>query len=355
MDSFLKLPAAERKLVFEETAKRYDVQNFVVIEKDFWVCWTLKEIFGHTQLAPHITFKGGTSLSKAYQIIDRFSEDIDLTISRTAPYLRDILDPMANDISGKERQRRIDALKITAQKFVAEVAKPTLEQHFTERLGSGNNWRLVLDNQDKDAQTLLFYYPTVLGDGQWDTSTWDNTEWGEDGYVRAAVKMEFGARGEIEPSEERRITPYAAEIFPQSFDSASCTVHVLLAERTFWEKATILHALYHGRKIRDRMSRHYYDTYILAQKGIADKAMPNVALLEQVVRNKNLMFSDSKASYDTAVIGSLRLMPKEEMLSELKRDYAAMEQMFLKQAPPDFEVVMQAIADLEKRINASVA
>jgi len=90
MDSFLTLPAAERKLVFEETAKRYDVQNFVVIEKDFWVCWTLKEIFGHTQLAPHITFKGGTSLSKAYQIIDRFSEDIDLTISRTAPYLRDI-------------------------------------------------------------------------------------------------------------------------------------------------------------------------------------------------------------------------------------------------------------------------
>jgi hypothetical protein len=107
--------------------------------------------------------------------------------------------------------------------------------------------------------------------------------------------------------------------------------------------------------MRDRMSRHYYDTYILAQKGIADKAMPNVALLEQVVRNKNLMFSDNKASYDTAVIGSLRLMPKEEMLSELKLDYAAMEQMFLKQAPPDFEVMMQAIADLEKRINASVA
>lgn len=355
MDSFLKLPAAERKLVFEETAKRYDVRNFIVIEKDFWVCWTLKQIFGHTQLAPHLTFKGGTSLSKAYQIIDRFSEDIDLTISRTAPYLIDILDPMANDISGKERQRRIDTLKITAQKFVAEVAKPTLEQHFTESLGSANNWRLVLDNQDKDVQTLLFYYPSVLRDAQWDTSSWDNTEWGEDGYIGPAVKLEFGARGEIEPSEERKIMPYAAEIFPQSFDSKSCAVHVLSAERTFWEKATILHALYHGRKMRDRMSRHYYDTYILAQKGIADKAMPNVALLEQVVRNKNLMFSDNKASYDTAVIGSLRLMPKEEMLSELKRDYGAMEQMFLKHTPPDFEVMMQGIADLEKRINTSVA
>lgn len=351
MDSFLTLPADERKLVFKETAKRYDVPNAVVIEKDFWVCWTLKQIFGLPELGQHLTFKGGTSLSKAYQIIDRFSEDIDLTIGRTAPYLADISDPMAADISGKERQRRIDTLKLTAQKFVAEIAKPTLEQHFTGIFGTADNWRILLDSEDKDAQTIQLYYPSVLGDGGWNTSSWDNAEWGEDGYIRPAVKLEFGARGEVEPSEERKIMPYAAEVFPQSFESPSCGVHVLSAERTFWEKVTILHALHHGKKMRDRMSRHYYDTYILAQKGIAAKAMPDVALLEQVVRNKSLMFSDNKASYDTAVIGSLRLMPKEEMLPELRRDYIAMEQMFLKQSPPDFDVMMQGIADLEKRIN----
>lgn len=351
MDSFLKLPADERKLVFKETAKKYDVPNAIVIEKDFWVCWTLKQIFGLRELGQYLTFKGGTSLSKAYQIIDRFSEDIDLTIGRTAPYLEDISDPMAADISGKERQRRIDTLKLTAQKFVSEIAQPTLEQHFTEIFGNTENWRVILDSEDKDAQTIQFYYPSVLDDSAWDTSSWDNTEWGDEGYIKPAVKLEFGARGEIEPSEERTIMPYAAEVFPQSFESPSCDVHVLSAERTFWEKATILHALHHGKKMRDRMSRHYYDTYILAQKGIAAKAMPDVALLEQVVRNKSLMFSDNKASYDTAVIGSLRLMPKEEMLPKLRRDYIAMEQMFLKQSQPDFETMMQGIADLERKIN----
>lgn len=89
---------------------------------------------------------------------------------------------------------------------------------------------------------------------------------------------------------------------------------------------------------------------MLAQKGVADKALQNVALLAQVVRNKSLMFADNKASYETAVIGSLRLMPKPEMLPELKRDYAAMEPMFMK-AAPDFEAMMQSLANLEARIN----
>ena len=145
-----------------------------------------------------------------------------------------------------------------------------------------------------------------------------------------------------------------ADVYPQFFDAPSCNVQVLTAERTFWEKATILHALHHGTKIRDRMSRHYYDTYLLAEKGIADAALQDVSLLAQVVRNKSLMFADNKASYDTAKIGSLRLMPKPEALPELKRDYAAMQVMFTKQAP-DFESMMQGIADLERKINGGVS
>ncbi len=188
------------------------------------------------------------------------------------------------------------------------------------RIGVGEHWRLSLDEEDNDKQTLLFFYPATFGDG----------------YIKSSVKLEFGARGEIEPSEEKPISSYVAEAFPQFFDRTSYNVHVLAAERTFWEKATILHALHHGTKMRDRMSRHYYDTYMLAQKFFADKALRNVALLAQVVRNKSLMFADNKASYETAVIGSLRLMPKPEMLPELKRDYAAMEPMFMK-AAPDFE------------------
>jgi hypothetical protein len=333
MHKFLALPNENRQELFLETARKLGVLP-IIIEKDFWVCWVLMQIFSIDGLKQHLTFKGGTSLSKAYQLIDRFSEDVDLTISRTAPQLADIADPMEANISGKERERRIDALKSSAQHFVADVAQPVLHKHFQQELGAGEHWRISLDEEDHDKQTLLFFYPATFGDG----------------YIKSSVKLEFGARGEIEPSEEQSISPYVAETFPQFFECTHYNVHVLAAERTFWEKATILHALHHGTKMRDRMSRHYYDTYMLAQKGVADKALQNVALLAQVVRNKSLMFADNKASYETAVIGSLRLMPKPEMLPELKRDYTAMEPMFMK-ADPDFEAMMQAIAQLEKQAN----
>jgi predicted nucleotidyltransferase component of viral defense system len=351
MDKFFTLPDADKIEAFEETGTRHSIAS-AIVEKDFWVCWTLKRVFENPQLAPHITFKGGTSLSKAYRLIDRFSEDIDLTISKDAPYLADGKDAMEDGVSGKERQRRIDALKENARRFVAELALPILHQSIAAKLPTG--WKLELDANDPDNQTILFTYPRLMnygmgyGMGGYGVGRFGE---GEIGYIKPIIRLEFGARGDIEPSENKQIAAYVAEIFPQLFDEPNSSVHVLTVERTFWEKVTILHALHHGKKMRERMSRHYYDTYILAQKGIADKAMPDVALLEQVVRNKSLMFSDNKASYDTAVIGQLRLMPKPEAVEDLKKDYVEMAAMFIQQAP-DFETMMQGIAELEKRINA---
>ena len=152
MDKFLTLPDENRKEVFEETARKLEILS-IIVEKDFWVCWTLKQLFSLPELGSLITFKGGTSLSKAYQLIDRFSEDIDLTISRAAPSLADVADPMESDISGKERQRRIDALKIGAQSFVAYIAAPALQRKFESRLDQGK-WKISLDESDKDKQTL---------------------------------------------------------------------------------------------------------------------------------------------------------------------------------------------------------
>ena len=352
MDKFLTLSDENRKEVFEETASKLGILS-IVVEKDFWVCWTLKQLFSLAELAPLITFKGGTSLSKAYQLIDRFSEDIDLTISRNAPTIAHVLDPMESNISGKERQRRIDALKLGAQSFVTNIAAPALEAKFSASLTGSDHWAITLDEEDKDQQTLLFSYPRLLNYGQgYGRGGYGIGRFGEGefGYIKPLVKLEFGARGEIDPSIEKPITPYVADIFPQFFDAPSGSVHVLTAERTFWEKATILHAMYHGTKKRDRMSRHYYDTYMLAQQGVADKALLDKQLLEQVVRNKSLMFADNKASYETAKIGSLHLMPNPEALPDLKRDYTAMSVMFMKEAP-NFETMMQRIADLEKQIN----
>lgn len=340
MDSFANQSDTERRDLLQEAANRRDSTE-IIIEKDFWVCWTLKRLFTNLDLAQHLTFKGGTSLSKAYGLIERFSEDIDLTISRNAPFLKDGKDLMETEISGKECGRRLDALKKNAQAFVGNIILPALRVDVENLLGKSDSWKIILDKEDPDQQTILFNYPKVFNYGE-----------GEVGYIKPQIKLEFGARGEINPSERRSIIPYAAETFPEQFKNSSQEVTVLAAERTFWEKATILHALYHGSNLRDRMSRHYYDTFMLFQRGVSEKAMQTPELLGNVVRNKSLMFRDSKASYDTAVIGSLKLVPSAGQQSILKKDYEKMEEMFMGEYP-DFDAVMAGLADLEDKINKS--
>lgn len=352
MDKFALKSEQERRDVFQEAASRRDIAD-IIVEKDFWVCWILKRLFSSPTLSPYLTFKGGTSLSKAYGLIERFSEDIDLTISRDAPFLADGKNPMDEDIFGKERERRIEVLKTNAQQFVDRIVLPALTKDIEAMLGKASQWNIVLDIEDPDKQTILFHYPRVLnygrgyGMGRYGVGLFGE---GEIGYIHPHIKLEFGARGETEPHESRSITPYIAETFPELFEAPSYDVSVLGAERTFWEKATILHALYHGSKMRDRMSRHYYDTYMLTQKGIADKAMANPALLKQVVRNKSLLFRDTKASYETAVPGGFKLLPATEQFSVLQKDYEKMTEMFIGEYP-DFKTIMESIETIERRIN----
>jgi hypothetical protein len=341
MDKFITLPEKDKKVAFQEAANRRGILP-IIIEKDFWVCWALKQLFSHAELAPNLTFKGGTSLSKAYNLIERFSEDIDLTISKDAPYIINGSNPMEAGISGKERQRRIDALKVNAKLFVSEVVLPTLQQSFVNILPTSSNWELILDPDDRDEQTILFHYPKLMAGS--------DTEAGRDYYIKPVVRLEFGARGDIEPSEDMHIIPYVAEDFPQLFSNPYFNVHVLALQRTFWEKATILHSIYHGAKMKAGMSRHYYDMFTMAQKGVADTALQHKELLDMVVQNKSLMFADNKASYGTAVIGALHLIPKNDIKATLKKDYADMQEMFMGEAP-DFEAMMSGLSALEQRIN----
>lgn len=335
MDLFAAKDDAERLLLFRETANSRGVTP-IIIEKDFWVCWTLKRLYENPELAPYLTFKGGTSLAKAYGLIERFSEDIDLTISRDAPHVNEVSNLMEADISGKERRRRLDLLtEEKAPLFVEQVVLPNLAAGISHALGRPNGWEIVLDEKDK--QTLLFRYPKTL----------DYT-----GYIQPQIKLEFGARGEKEPNESRSVQAYIAESLPQLFNDCIIQVPTLAAKRSFWEKVTILHALHHGSKQRDRMSRHYYDTYMMAEKGVADVALENVELLEQVVLNKSLLFRDSNASYETAIIGSLRLVPGEELLAVLKKDYEAMSEMFMSE-PSRFDKIITKLCELENRINQS--
>jgi hypothetical protein len=340
MDEFARRPARDRQAFIEEAAKRRDLTP-LVLEKDFWVCWTLRRLFGIAALAGSLTFKGGTSLSKAYGLIYRFSEDIDLTIGRTAPLVRDALPPIEDGISSKERQRRIEALKAAAQRFVTDLAMPLLTAEIETALGTADRWSVTLDPEDKDGQTLLFNYPKTTSYG----GASENT------YIKPRIKLEFGARGDTEPFETKTISPYLAEEFPDELPDAAIDLPTLAVIRTFWEKATILHALHHNEKLREGMSRHYYDTLMLASGGIAGKALADPNLLEQVVRNKSLMFADKSASYETAVLGTLRLIPSATTTEKLKQDYANMAEMFMVE-PPSFGDLLAGIEELEIRLNS---
>lgn len=352
MDEFARRAGDDRLAFINEAAARRDVTP-IIIEKDFWVCWTLRRLMEVPVLRDHLTFKGGTSLSKAYGIIERFSEDIDLTIGRDAPLVSETLPPMEDGISGKERERRTKALKAAAQSYVQTIALPELAKAIEASLGTAEGWAVRIDPDDRDAQTILFEYPKLLnygggfGAGRFGAGAFGE---GEDGYIKPRIKLEFGARGETEPSETRTITPYLAAEFPGELPNAEVQVSTLSVLRSFWEKVTILHALHHGTKLLPEMSRHYYDTMMLAAKGIDDEAKGRPDLLAKVVLNKSLMFADNKASYGTAMIGSLRLVPTDELRARLADDYAAMSEMFMT-LPPSFDDLMVAIGALETKLN----
>ena len=351
MDEFARRADDDRLAFINEAAARRDVTP-IIIEKDFWVCWTLRRLMEVPVLRDHLTFKGGTSLSKAYGIIERFSEDIDLTIGRDAPLVSETLPPMEDGISGKERERRTKALKAAAQSYVQTIALQELAKAIEASLGTTEDWTVRIDPDDRDAQTILFEYPKLLeySIGGWGRSYGQSYGTVTDGYIKPRIKLEFGARGETEPSETRTITPYLVAEFPDELPNAEVQVSTLSVLRSFWEKVTILHALHHGTKLLPEMSRHYYDTMMLAAKGIDDEAKERPDLLAKVVLNKSLMFADNKASYGTAMIGSLRLVPTDELRARLAGDYAAMSEMFMT-PPPSFDDLMAAIGALETKLN----
>ena len=350
MDKIAKLPTKERSIYFIEASNRLNI-NKIMLEKDFWVCWILNAIFTNQELASHIIFKGGTSLSKCYGIIKRFSEDCDLTLDKT--WLGISNDPLEESISGKERERRIDSMVNAAKEAVKEKILPILNTICQKSLEPNSAWELEIDREDKDQLTILFYYP---GMRKHEGSAFGNGEYTEIelSYIKPHIRLEFGSRGGTTPLEMKNISPYIADCFKDLFIQSSIVIPTLSVERTFWEKITILHSLYHrhlhGKIIAKRMFRHYYDVYMIANSNIAKSALQQLNLLSEVVRNKSYMFKDPSSSYETAVIGSIKLVPSEEMLVVLKKDYDDMSDMIIKPLP-GFEEIIKQIQILEDNIN----
>lgn len=325
-------PTSSRRDTFAIAGERRGLLP-LLIEKDFWVCWTLERLFALPGFGEHLLFKGGTSLSKVYGIIQRFSEDIDLSLSRTA--LGGGLADPEQAVSNTQRKQRSEALVAAFRDTVTVRLLPALRAGIAEQLGE-QGWTLTQDRADPG--TLHFAYPRAVG--------------GELAYVRPEVRIELGGRNDDWPSEHRTVTAYVAEELPQITPTA-VPVRVLAARRTFWEKATILHAEYHrpaDKASGERLSRHYSDLAQMAGTDVEAQALADLPLLARVRAHKAAFYTAPWASYETALPGLLHLVPPTERAAGLRADYRGMGAMFFGPSVP-FEAMMDRLTALEERIN----
>ena len=341
MDRVAAMPRADRAALFGETAAVMGIRP-VVVEKDFWVCWVLMRLFALSGDRPGMLFKGGTSLSKAFGLIHRFSEDIDLSLDRAYLYGGDLRDP-EKARSGKEAQQLIAALTAAAATYISTKLLADLSEEVRAVLGDAEEeWDLEVD--DADALTLNLRYPASLGASEYDVFR----------YLRPVVRIEMGIRADHWPATVVGVRSYAAERFPDFFVYPAADVRVLAAERTFWEKVTLLHAEHHrpaDKPTKENLSRHYYDVAKLAKSDVKATAFRRGDLLSRVIEHKKLYFRSGWANYETAIPGTMRLVPLEARLDGLRRDYANTRDMVFGDAPP-FDALVETIRALETEINS---
>ncbi len=329
MIGIAKTTDQERSDLFRIAASEMALEP-AIVEKDFWVCYLLDYLFHRSEFNDSIIFKGGTSLSKAYGLIERFSEDVDLILDwRLIGYGID--EPWEERSNTKQDKFKIETIERTDD-YLASTFAPSLKAGLSAELG------LEADVRMGDAEeTVLFAYPRLFSS----EATLD------------VVKLEIGPLAAWTPSQPATITPYIAQLHPQLFASPSTTIATAVPERTFWEKATILHQeanRLEGKAMPKRYARHYYDMYKLGHSAVAERAISQPELLAKVVAFKEKFYRTPWSKLPDARPGTLKLSPQPERLAELEADYVSMRPMIFGEVPP-FEEVVTFMGELEARIN----
>ena len=333
---YISLSPAEQAELLDVAAARSG-RPAHILEKDVWVVWALETLFS-SPLADWLTFKGGTSLSKAYNVIDRFSEDVDLTCD-----IRRLLSDLALAQEGvpptsSQANRWAKAVRNRLPQWIAEHVVPVISAALHT-----NNIAATLRAHGKDNDSLLLEYPPVRQGS---------------GYVAPHIRLEFGARSTGEPCETRPVACDLAPLMPEIvFPQA--TPRVMKMERTFWEKATAIHVFCQQGKLRgDRFARHWHDLLRLAATERVQKALPDKTWLDQVVRHKRMFFVEKDQAggvieYRECLEGKLCLMPEGEAQKTLHEDYNSMirDGILLTDALA-FATVLEQCATLQEQINA---
>lgn len=328
MINFIKLKPEEKRIIFENTASKLRM-NSAIIEKDFWVCFILDHLFSQSEYKKSLAFKGGTCLSKVYKVIDRFSEDIDLILDwRLLGYKKN--EPWEERSNTQQQGFVLDAHE-REYTFLKNNFLPSVKSNIEKLLDEDVSIEI------NDDGVIIFDYPKTIQN--------DN--------IMQIIRLEIGALAAWTPVKNVAIHSYIYELYPKLFSNNDINVLATTDERTFWEKATILHAEANrpkDSKIPKRYSRHYYDIYCMHKKGVVERALLEKKLLAKVLDFKNKFYYRKWAKYENGKDGILKLLPPSHSIIDLKKDYEDMKEMIYGDYP-SFDVLLDEIKMVEDKIN----
>ena len=335
MNSFIQLSSDERNLYCRQAAERMEIPlPAAVIEKDFWVCWTLNLLNEIPELKGNITFKGGTSLSKAWGLIERFSEDIDIAINRKV-FGQEPPHGAENATSNTQRKTRLEELEDKNATFIKEVLLPILHEKIAGHLNPADfTLRLIGKGNEVNIE---FEYPGTLKN--------------ELGGLLPVVLIELVPRADEISNEERKITPIIYEVFEDLLGEGSFNISTLTPERTFLEKLLFIHETLEGfNKGSERKSRHYYDLLKLYKAGVFERIKNNRELLQMVVEHRQTFFRYNTLDYTGILSNGVRVLPKKESWTDWRGDYTRTAVMIYNNIP-SFEELMSFAEQLENEFN----
>ena len=324
------------RLISITEASRISGISAKAIEKDWWVTLSLKLVF-NTPYAKHFAFKGGTSLSKGWQLIDRFSEDIDISLSSEAVGIAYAESPSKTFVE----QLRRAGCSFTSNELMEALKAEFRNNEVPENLYSIEAEPVRANMPDTDPQTLYVNFVSLFDPNP---------------YLPDRVKIEFSIRSLKEPSIKRSMRSLLVTHFSnENYIEGNCEVLTILPQRTLIEKMLLLHEEYNRderAKMRtERMSRHYYDLFQLSRQDFSTSTLQNNEFIEEIIEHRKYYSRLKRFDYTTLKRGSIRIIPSDDILKSLDLDYEIMRAEMIYGNPPTFEEIIQAMKNLQNEIN----
>lgn len=324
-----RLSKVTRQRIFTTTSRKIGLPSVFAAEKDWWAVQTLFTLFT-MDCAHALLFKGGTSLSKGWQLLQRFSEDIDLALDRE--FL---------GFEGELTKADIRKLRRISYNYTTHEFAPALQKRFAD-IGFPEVEITVRStaNHDQDPVIIEVYYPKI-------------TE--KDTYIKPGVLVEIGCRSMKEPFSIRSVNSLVSEAFPEmAFAEKPVAIPVVNPERTFLEKIFLLHEEFQRPPDKMRvnyLSRHLYDIEILSKTEFANNALLDRDLFTSIVNHRRVFTTVSGVDYNKHQPGFIRIIPPAEVWSLWEKDYELMRERMIYGKSKSFNELMTGIAALQDKIN----